>query len=100
MTANGQLTAALHLHVFLLPEIRRPALERAIRAWLARRLLGLRGVGGDEPPGPEGDVAHKGDDERDKVEREEVDLRARQEAVEALGELDRTVDGTDLQEAL
>lgn len=76
-------------------------MQRAIRAWLARCLfrLGRSDIVGDEPPGPEGDVAHEGDEKRDEVEREEIDLRARQEAIEALGELDRAVDGTDLYNA-
>ena len=75
--------------------------QRAVRTGLARRLLlgrGLRGeIARDEASGPEGDIAHEGDDERHEVEREEVHLRAREEAVEALGELDRAVHGTDLE---
>lgn len=51
---------------------------------------------GDEAAGPEGHVGDKGDEERDKVEDEEVDLGPGEEAVEALGELDSTIYGTNL----
>ena len=51
---------------------------------------------GDEAAGPEDDVHADRHDQRGEVEHEEVDLRARQVAVEALRQLDAAVDGADL----
>lgn len=75
-------------------------MQGTVCAWLARRDIIGRCLGhdalGDEAARPEGDVGDEGDEERDKVEDEEVHLCASEEAVETLGELDSTIDGTDL----
>jgi hypothetical protein len=76
-------------------------LKRAILARLARCGVGVRralprDIAGYEAAGPEGYVAYESDKQGHEIECEEVDLGSREEAIEALGELDCAVHGTDL----